>query len=162
MIRSSDKKKTLIDNSSGVSEVIGAILLISVVVLAVAIIAAGLFSQPLPQKIPSVKFIPGNNSVTNNLTIYHDGGESLYKGEYYVKINNERRDDYIITPNGGNIWSVGKSLEFNPVPMGSTIQIFYYTGSGEVLLDSIQIQPSPTKMVPDVYVPPVPPCPVGM
>ena len=56
--------------------------------------------------------------VNNNLTIYHDGGEPLYKGEYYVKINNDRRDDYIITPNGGNIWSVGKSLEFNPVPMG--------------------------------------------
>ena len=48
------------DNSSGVSEVIGAILLISVVVLAVAIIAVGLFSQPLPQKIPDARFITGN------------------------------------------------------------------------------------------------------
>lgn len=159
MIRTSGQKK-MRDNSSGVSEIIGAILLISVVVLAVAIIAAGLFSQPLPQKIPSSSFITNINGSTKILTIYHDGGDPLYRGEFFLKINDARIDDnaYTITPGGGNIWSVGKSLVLSNVSDNSKVQIFYNTGSGEVLLDQLIIQPTPT-MVPDVYVPPVPICP---
>ena len=162
MIKRSNQKINFGDNSSGVSEAIGVILLISIVAIAVAIIAAGLFGQPLPQKIPDIRLIPKiNSSGNNNLTIYHDGGDPLYKGEFYVKINGERRDDYTITPNGGNIWSEGTSLEFKPVPTGSTIQIFYYTGSGEVILDRMQVQPGQT-IIPDIYVTPTPsPCQGG-
>ena len=50
MISSKDQKKINMDNSSAVSEVIGGILLISVVVLAIAIIAAGLFNTAVSQK----------------------------------------------------------------------------------------------------------------
>ena len=142
------------NNSSGVSEVIGAILLISVVVLAVAIIAVGLFSQPLPQKIPDSRFLSQVNG--SKVTIYHDGGESLYRGEFYVKIDNTPY--FNISPIGSNVWDIGKTIEFSTSFSNPTVQIFYKTGSGDVLLDLEQIQP-PQNFVPDVYVPPVPSCP---
>ena len=91
MIRIPGQKIKMSDNSSGISEVIGAILLISVVVLAVAIIAVGLFSQPLPKKIPDARFI--TEIKDNTLTIYHDGGEPLYRGEFFIKVNNIKIDD---------------------------------------------------------------------
>ena len=142
------------DRSSGVSEVIGVILLISVVALAVAIIAAGLFSQPLPQKIPNVRFI--SQVIGPNVTIYHDGGESLYKGEFYIKIDTTEYKN--VAPVGSNVWDVGKTLEFptpsNPNP---TVQIFYNTGSGDALLDQERIQPV-QNLVPDVLPVYVDPC----
>ena len=153
-IRNIDPEKKIRDNSSAVSEVIGGILLISVVVLAVAIIAAGLFSQPLPQKIPNVRFLSQVNG--SKVTIYHDGGESLYKGEFYVKIDNTLYKD--IAPVGTNVWDVGKTIEFSTSSSNPNVQIFYVTGSGEVLLDQERIQPV-QNFVPDVYVPPIPPCP---
>jgi hypothetical protein len=159
MIRNPGQKIIISDNSSGVSEIIGAILLISVGVLAVAIIAAGLFSQPLPQKIPDARFI--TEIKNNSLTIYHDGGEPLYRGEFFLKVNNVRIEDnaYTLNPGGGNIWSVGKSLKLlTSVPDDATVQIFYNTGSGEVLLDQVRIQ-TDLPLVPDVYIPPVPICP---
>jgi hypothetical protein len=160
MIGNPNQKKKLRDNSSGVSEIIGVILLISVAVLAIAIIAAGLFSQPLPQKIPDARFITGINSSTKILTIYHDGGEPLYRGEFYLKINDVKIEDnaYTFSPEGGNIWSVGKSLILPNVQSNSKVQIFYNTGSGEVLLDQLIVQPTIT-MVPDVFVTPTPICP---
>ena len=160
MIGNPDQKKNLRDNSSGVSEIIGVILLISVAVLAIAIIAAGLFSQPLPQKIPDARFITGINSSTKILTIYHDGGEPLYRGEFYLKINDVKIEDnaYTFSPEGGNIWSVGKSLILPNVQSNSKVQIFYNTGSGEVLLDQLIVQPNLT-MVPDIFVTPTPICP---
>jgi hypothetical protein len=154
MISCKDQKKKCIDNSSAVSEVIGGILLISVVVLAIAIIAAGLFSQPLPQKIPNVRFLSQVNG--SKVTIYHDGGESLYRGEFYVKIDDTPYKD--IAPIGSNVWDVGKTIELSTSSSNPNIQIFYVTGTGDVLLDQERVQPV-QNFVPDVYIPPVPLCP---
>ena len=46
-------QKTRRKSESGVSEIIGAVMLISVVVMGVAIIGVILTSQPPPQKIPA-------------------------------------------------------------------------------------------------------------
>ena len=54
---------------------------------------------------------------------------------------------------------MGKSLKLlGTVPNDSTVQIFYNTGSGEILLDQVRIQ-TDLPMVPDVYIPPTPICP---
>jgi hypothetical protein len=151
------RRKKLKDSSSGVSEVIGAILLISVGVLAVAIIAAGLFSQPLPQKIPSISAVSMLNGTT--LTIYHNGGDPLFKGEFYIKVGNQLFQN--INPASSNIWSEGTSIILPNVQTTSPVQIFYITGSGDILLDQMQVQTG-SKLIPDVLPTPTPsPCQPG-
>ena len=56
---------------SGVSEVVGAILLISVVVIAVSVIAVVLFSQQTPQKIPNVNIMVGTDNKVPPLSLIH-------------------------------------------------------------------------------------------
>ena len=59
----------------GASETIGAVMLISVVVLAVSIIGVALTSQGTPEKLPVVSaIISSSNGV---ISIYHDGGDSF-------------------------------------------------------------------------------------
>lgn len=165
MIRRSQKIKQMINWTSGVSEVIGAILLVSLVVLAVAVIAVGLLSQPLPKEVPNVHFIAGTNG--NKLYLYHDGGDSLYKGQFYLIINGKPKMVYDIVE-GGEDWSVGKNLVVDlTTPTGEivpeTVQIVYDTGSSQVVLDQAQLRPVVSStMVPDVIVTPIPPCPCNI
>lgn len=127
---------TVSDTSSGVSELIGGILMITVVVAAVAIIGVILFSQQTPEKIPNINFMSGSDNY-NHLYLYHNGGDSLTKGTFSVRVDNAIRNDYSIS-DGGTEWSLGKNLILNNVPSGAhNVAIIYNaTGSGEVLLRS--------------------------
>ena len=95
------------DSTSGVSEVIGAVLLVSLVVLAVSIIAMILFSQQTPQKIPNINFMTGSDS-TGNIYLYHNGGDSLTKGTFDVIVDGKSTSPTF--PNGGTTWSLGQNL----------------------------------------------------
>ena len=77
------KKKHL---ESAVSEVIGSVMLISVVVTAIAIIAVVLTSQPLPQKIPALDAIISSNG-KDTIRIYHNGGDALSHQEVYILVD---------------------------------------------------------------------------
>ena len=127
---------TLSENSSGVSELIGAILMITVVVAAVAIIGVLLFSQQTPEKIPNINFMTGSDNF-NRLYLYHNGGDSLTRGSFSVRVDNDIRNDFSIS-DGGTEWSLGKNLILNNVPSGphSVAIIYNATGSGEVMLRS--------------------------
>jgi len=77
------------DSASGVSELIGAILMITVVIAAVAIIGIFLLSQQTPQEIPNINFMTGTNAAGTTLYLYHNGGDSLEKGQFAVVIDNQ-------------------------------------------------------------------------
>ncbi len=68
-----------------VSEIIGTVLLISIVVLAGSVIAVAVLSQPQAQKIPSVSTVTSIQSQT--VSIKHDGGDALQNGTYLILIN---------------------------------------------------------------------------
>jgi len=125
-----EKQKT--DNSAGVSEIIGAILLISVVALAVAIIGVFFFSQPTPTKIPNLNFMTGVNGST--LYLYHNGGDALNVGEFSVLLDGKAAS-YSVS--GGGQWSLGKNLIVPISSMPQNVQIVYNSSSagGSVLLD---------------------------
>ncbi len=118
-----------LDNTSGVSEIIGAILLVSLVVAAVTLVAVILFSQPAPQEIPNLNFMTGMNTSRNTLYLYHNGGDSLNAGEFSVLV------DGVLSPytisGGGSEWSLGKNLvvPISPAHVPDRVQIIY-NGSG--------------------------------
>lgn len=146
------------DHTSGVSELIGGILMVTVVVAAVAIIGVFLFSQATPQKIPDVNFMTGTNAASSSLYLYHNGGDTLKKGDFAVVIDNQApRTDYIIS-DGSNEWSVGKNLMLGITSPPKMVSIIYTgTGSGGVVLRSASssvttlqksINPSSTPVIP--------------
>ena len=116
-------------HDAGISEAIGAIMLISVVVLGVAIVGVVLTSQPPPQKLPAVSaIIFSNGSVVH---IYHDGGDTLKSSEISILVNG----NVVPFSKGGSpapwTWSVGDTL-INSTPITGTpqtVRIVYVPGS---------------------------------
>jgi hypothetical protein len=127
---------SLSDTTSGVSEIIGAVLLISLVVLAVSIIAMLLFSQATPEKIPNINFMTGSDN-SNRLYLYHNGGDSLARGTFSVKVDNDIHNDYAIS-DGSSDWSLGKNVIVPNIPSGqhSVAIVYNGTGTGTVVLRS--------------------------
>ena len=103
------------DSSSAVSEVIGVVLLISIVVVCVSLVAVILFSQPAPGKVPNLNFMTGIDPSGTTLYLYHNGGDTLYAGEFGVLVDGVPAS-YSIS-GGGNQWSLGKNLI---VPVSTT------------------------------------------
>ena len=136
-------KKTRRERESGISEIMGAIMLISVVVMGVAIIGVVLTSQPPPQKIPALDAVISWDGV-DTIYITHNGGDSLQRGEIYVRVDNVVKP-FLKTNEPGNpswsTWSAGESLDYKLVPPDQTpprlVQLIYTgTGSSPVMLAS--------------------------
>ena len=90
-----------------VSEIIGTVLLISIVVLAASVIAVAVFSQPQAQKIPAMSALISNQSQV--VSIKHDGGESLANGTYKILVDGTDVTSSINTP---PTWSIGETLTY--------------------------------------------------
>jgi len=127
------KKKHL---ESAVSEVIGSVMLISVVVTAIAIIAVVLTSQPLPQKIPALDAIISSNG-KDTIRIYHNGGDSLSRQEVAILVDGvEKTSGFTIRGSGWTMWSPGESLDYNLGSLPGKVQIIFNSGSSQTVLVS--------------------------
>jgi hypothetical protein len=127
--------------SAGVSEVIGSILLVSLVVLAVIIIGVGLLSQPTPIQTQDLNVIAGNT--TTDLYLYHDGGDEMVPGEFSLYLDGVRVNS-IPAPTGGWPWTIGEviQIEFSEVNITKTperIQIISESGGQKNLIREISI-----------------------
>jgi len=116
------------------SEVIGTVLLISIVVIAGSIIAVAVLSQPQAQKIPAVSALISNQSQI--VYIKHNGGDPLQNGTYRILVDGA---DVTSSMNLPSTWSIGNTLTYtkpgtNPP---SSVQIVYTdSGSAGVVLTS--------------------------
>ncbi|MCK9630479.1 MAG: type IV pilin N-terminal domain-containing protein [Methanoregula sp.] len=124
--------------ADGVSEVIGAILLVGLVVAAVAVVAVALFSQSTPVKVPNVNFMVGtDNHVPPTLYLTHNGGDTLTAGSFSVYVDGNIKS-YSVA-GGGNQWSLGKNL-LVPLSSGEAPQRIYLvynqTGTGSSVIGS--------------------------
>jgi len=139
------------ENTSGVSEIIGAILLISLVVLAAAIVGMFLLSQQTPTAVPNVNFMVGtDNRIPPTLYLYHNGGDGLRNGEFSVVVDGDVKP-YTIT-GGDDFWSLGDNLIVPLSTAPRNVQIIYNaTGGGGVLLRSASVTSSTasTDILPD-------------
>lgn len=131
------------DQSAGVSEVIGSVLLISLVVAGAAIVGIVLLSQQTPTKIPNVNFMVGRDPLGSQLYLYHNGGESLKKGAFSVVVDGVAQP-YVIL-GGTDNWSLGKNLCLTFSSPPKQVQVIYNTtGSGATVLSSASINVSTT------------------
>jgi len=144
------------NRESGVSEVVGATLLISIVVISVAVISVMVLSPGTPHKIPALDAVISN--IDRNVYIYHDGGDMLQKGEIIILVNGQDKTSSFAknSVSGWSTWSVGESLVYtapgsDPI---SNVKIIYTSGTGQGLLSSAEFGPGgmPTE-VPVVYPP---------
>lgn len=120
------------DTERAVSEIIGALILISVIVAGIALVGVIMFSQPQPQKIPALNAVISTNAQTVN--IYHNGGDSFRADDLQLLLDGQDLTSAFKEDGsaGWSTWSVGQSLSYdippgNPVP--SLIQIVY-NGAG--------------------------------
>jgi len=132
-------------SEGGVSELIGSILLIAVLVMAVSIAGIYLFSQPRPEKIPSLHATIWND--TQKIYISHDGGDPL---DYnYIKIYVDGIDKtssfFMSTATGQpwTTWSIGNVLVYvtGPSPVSTVHVVYTGTGSSAVGLATLYVGP---------------------
>ena len=122
------------------SELAGALVLIAIIALAVAIIGMFWISQPPAQKIPAVSMTITNQS--NIVLIYNNGGDSLSNGTYAVRV-----DGVDVTadpafhnsdPNGN--WVTGDYITYTKPsgqPLPQTVQFIYnQLGAASIVLAS--------------------------
>ncbi|WP_421908845.1 PKD domain-containing protein [Methanolacinia petrolearia] len=74
-----------IQRYEAVSELIGVVLMITLVVVGIAMVGVFITGQSTPTEIPSLSMIP--DTTENDLLLYHDGGDSLASGEFFVRVD---------------------------------------------------------------------------
>jgi FlaG/FlaF family flagellin (archaellin) len=136
-------------SESGVSELIGAILLVSLVVMLMMVVTTVLISQPRPERIPELSVsISINGTAPYDVYITHMGGDTLQGGEYRVVIDGTEssQDLYREPPPPPNnvirkeMWAFSNSsssstfVVYNRPSSPKTVEIYYNGPSNKVLL----------------------------
>lgn len=124
------------EKDRGSAEIVGVIILISILACGAALIAVLLFSQALPQKIPevSIRFATSGNI----LTIYHMGGDPVPAGQYLIRINNRDIPAGMVgkSPSPSGSWVTGDVLTVaqTGISPSSYIQVVYLNGATQTVL----------------------------
>jgi FlaG/FlaF family flagellin (archaellin) len=130
-------QRPLCSGDDGVSEVIGTILLISITVLAAAIVATFLFSQPHPEKIPSFNAVIWNDA--QKIYIRHDGGDPLYIQTTKIYVNGiDKTSNFYLSTAPGPSWttmSIGNVLvNSDGISPVSTVKVVYKGPGGSAVV----------------------------
>ncbi|MEN6444390.1 MAG: PKD domain-containing protein [Methanoregula sp.] len=150
-----------------VSEIVGSIMLISVVVIAVSVIGVVLLSQPTPTNLPSLDAVISADTGHNMIHIYHDGGDLMTAENIQILVDGIPTQFTKSGSSGWTTWSAGESLDAPYT--GSTpptVQIVYTGGGGSTVLVSANFAPgigqggSPTLTPSPTATTPVPTAPV--
>ncbi|MFZ0006505.1 MAG: type IV pilin N-terminal domain-containing protein [Methanoregula sp.] len=117
-----------------VSEIIGTILLISIVVVAASIVASVILSRPQPQSLPALSTLISNQSQTVYIT--HNGGDPLTTGTYEILVDGVNVTGNITKTGSPTVWEIGDEITYTKP--GSTpplsVEVVYNGGSGAVVL----------------------------
>jgi len=122
-------------HDTAVSDIMGSILLITIVVMAASIIGVALLSQPTPQSLPALDAVISTDTAQKTIQIFHDGGDLIPAENLRILVDGVQTP---FTKDGSSTWStwaIGESLDYSytgndPAP----VQIVYGTvGSATVL-----------------------------
>jgi parallel beta-helix repeat protein len=132
-----------IEHDAGVSEIIGAVLLIALVVAGGTLVGVALFSQPFPTQTPKVNIVIGADE-SGTVTLVHNGGEALNPGQYQVYLNQTLWNQSYVnnntsTPADTTAWSVGNSLTLrgSDANLTDNVTVVYSGSSGNVTITSV-------------------------
>jgi len=119
-----------------VSEVIGGVLLIALVLIGAALVGTYVLSQPLPEKIPKVQF--SVKQIENHLYLTHEGGEPVDTGTIRVEVDGRPPIEHTIT----TPWEFGDTLDIPVNEADKTkdisVSLIYNGGSGQTLMRSVK------------------------
>lgn len=130
-----------------VSELIGAILLVGLVITALAIVAVLLLSNPPPEEVPQLNALAGNTS--DSILLYHTGGDELKEEQTLIRINNNqdpvphsmiymKLDDGTIESESWDVtktaWTVGKTLIIPSGTAPQSISVVYQGATSQNLI----------------------------
>jgi hypothetical protein len=114
-----------------VSEIIGTLTLIGVVVLGIIIVNVVILSQPRAARVPSIEAMITNNSKL--ITITHQGGDTLIAGQYKILVDGVDRTGNFANSGGAGPFSAGETLTWNDPDMPQRVVVIYNgMGTGEV------------------------------
>ena len=118
-----------------VSEVVGTMILIGVVMAGMALVTVLLLSGPAPSKVPVLEPLITNLSKT--IYIFHRGGDPLWKGDYKILVDGVDRTALFVN-DGSEPWSVGETLNYTSATMPKLVVLIsnQSTGGGTILLET--------------------------
>jgi len=138
-----------------VSELIGAILLVGLVITAMAIVAVLLLSNPPPEEVPQLNILASRNETSKQFFLYHNGGDAMRIENTIIRINNDsspisnkainitNEDGTNQAWAGSNIpWSLGKTLIIPSVEIPKSISIVYQGPTSQNLILTTSFSPS--------------------
>ena len=121
----------------GVSDVLGAVLLVVIVGMAVSLVGASILSEPLPQRVPALS--ADITTSGNTIQLRHTGGDPVAKSEVKILVDGvDLKNSFSMGgSNSWSVWSIGDTLSY-VVPTGQTlpknIQLVYMgTSSGQTI-----------------------------
>lgn len=116
---------------TAVSEIVGALLLIAIVSLAVAIVWVTILSSVNTSEIPSLSIVISNQS--RSISILHDGGDPLPAGSYRIYVDDADRTMFFSPDPGTSEFRTGTVLysdgQFLPPGQGPGTAMVVYRGS---------------------------------
>lgn len=124
------------ENDSGVSDTLGAVILVAVIGLAVSLVGLAIISPPSPQNpAVSAELVTFGNTVQ----LRHNGGDPLMRSDLKILVDGADLTGSFHTIDGGtwSVWSIGDTLTYN-ISVGQSHPyniLLVYTGvpSGSVL-----------------------------
>lgn len=130
-----------------VSELIGAILLVSLVAIAMAIVAVVLLSNPPPEEVPQLNVLAGNSS--DSIYLLHTGGDELKEEQTLIRINNNpdpvphsaiylKSEDGTTESSSWDVtrtpWTVGKTLMISSEVPPQGVSVVYQGPTSQNLI----------------------------
>jgi len=143
------------ETDAAVSELVGTILLISLVVIAASIVAVAILSQPVPEDVPQLTAIAENQSQT--VYLLHTGGDSLQENEIKTIVNGQD-SPFSLDENENWPWSAGKLLKVDYPGQGMPeyVQLIYTGGSTQTLILTTYFVPADVLGAPPTIPPTLP------
>jgi hypothetical protein len=115
-----------------VSEVVGTLILVAMVIIGMAIVGTLLLSQPLPSEVPHFHALVSNRSA--GVYILHKGGDSLAAGQFQILVDGVDRTSAFLN-NGDEPWSVGETLYATlPSVPSYVVMVLNQSGGGSTVL----------------------------
>jgi len=126
------------EDSWAVSEVIGAVLMVGLVVVGAGVVGAVYFSQPAPKAMPHLSFNVEYNDAEHVAVLHHSAGDTLLKDEYNLYIIDSTGQHLVDRNQYPSCWSFGQAFPPISTPeKPGTILLTYLDGSGETALHRV-------------------------
>jgi hypothetical protein len=117
---------------SAVSDVVGSLIMVSIVTIALGIIAVAILSQPPPPDIPAVDVVAYTSGDT--LFLIHSGGDTLPAGDYRILVNSVEET---FTPSTSTTaFKTGTELYYSSTGEIRSVQLIY---QGDRVPEGVQL-----------------------